>query len=86
MQYHTLLLFNNTYAIIIFMSNPEKHDSYDNESFTTFDEMVLIGDLQEVETEAQLEENIRQTRIRLKGMFALSLEQGLEEEEEPEED
>ena len=57
------------------MTNPESE-------FTPFDEMVLIGDLREVE----VDEQVREQRRRLKGHFARVAELGLEEEEEPEED
>jgi|GEM_PF-5609083 len=50
--------------------------------FTPFDEMVLTGDLVEVE----LIEDVREQRRRLKGRFALVAELGLEEVEEPEEE
>lgn len=57
------------------MTNPESE-------FTTFDEMVLTGDLRHVESNQKL----REQRRRLKAHFAHAAEQGLEEEEEPEED
>lgn len=63
------------------MSNLENYSADDNTGFTDFDEMVMVGDLASVE---QLD-IIRQQRIRLKGQFALAMEFGTEEVEEPEE-
>lgn len=57
------------------MSNPDF-------GFTSFDEMVLVGDLRELE----VAEDVRELRRKLKADFALSTELGLEEIEEPEED
>lgn len=48
------------------------------EQFTTFDEMVLTGDLREVQVGAE----VRQLRMNLKALFA----EGTEEIEEPEEE
>ncbi len=50
--------------------------------YATFGEMVRSGDLKEVE----MLEKVREQRRRLKGHFALVVELGLEEVEEPEED
>jgi hypothetical protein len=50
--------------------------------FTPFDEMVLTGDLREV----QVNEEVRELRRTLKAHFANVVEMDLEEVEEPEED
>ena len=50
--------------------------------FTPFDEMVLTGDLYDVEQNEVIREQMR----RLKAHFARVVELGLEEVEEPEED
>ena len=63
------------------MTSPENE-------FTTFDEMVLVGDLAEVQQKARQEaeqgKGIDQKRIELKGHFARVAELGLEETERPE--